>query len=227
MKFTERSYTDGRFFRPKPVVIERPESHLLVVATPWGPVESAQKAAATIVDQFEILQKEDLTTPFEPMPTISVAANRLRIGALTANQYLFRTENARQWKVAVEMVALHYEHHVLSWTHIGGPHLLALEPATETRPILHPLAYEPDWALQSGNQGPLFSQALGLEANLPLRAGSIRLLPGAQLLLLGRSALPRQIYQVERFDSQNLIEAFVEDDVEAPFWMGLIELDEG
>lgn len=216
MQLEQRSYTSGVFFRPKPVVIERPESHLLVVATPWGNVDSAQRVANIIVEQFELLSKDDLTTPYETIPNISAAANRLRVGALTANQYLYRNENGKTWKSAVELAAIHYDRGVLSWVQIGSPHLILLEKG-----ILHPIAYEADWAYQSGNEGPLFTQALGIDNMISLKAGSQRVHPESQLLMVSRGTLPRRIYGLPVFEMDKVIQTMTNDSPVTPFWLGL------
>lgn len=221
MRIDQRSYTNGDYFRPKPVVNERAESHLIAVATPWGPLEAAQKSAQTLSDQFEILSQEDVTTPFESIATLSSAANRLRVGALMANQYLYRTENNKVWKSAVEMTAVHYDHQVLSWVQVGCPHLILLEKET-----LHPLAYEPDWSHQSGNAGPLFTQALGLENNTPLKAGSLRVQPNSQLLMISRGTIPKAIFAFDQFSIDGVAQVLIEDDESAPFWVGLVSLED-
>jgi hypothetical protein len=215
----QRSYTNGVYYRPKPYVLERSDSHLLTVSIPWGPVESARRVGQIVTEQFELLDRDDMTTPFESIPSISSAANRLRMGALTANQSLFRQDNGKIWRSAVELCGIHFDRRVLSWVQVGCPHLLLLE-----KNMIHPLAYEPDWSQQSGNQGPLFSQALGLEGLVPLKAGSLRVSPGAQLLMIARSALPRTLFQFEKFELESLVQSLIDDDHEAPFWAGLIEL---
>lgn len=221
MRIEQRSYTNGVYFRPKPVISERGESHLLAIATPWGPLESAQKSAQMVTEQFELLAKEDVTTPFESIPTLSAAANRLRIGALMANQFLYRNENGKIWKAAVELSALHYDHQVLSWVQVGCPHLLLLEGKT-----FHPLAYEPDWAHQTGNAGPLFTQALGIENNVPLKAGSLRVRPHSQLLLVSRGTLPRSLFALDRFSIEQVGQLLIDEDEKTPFWVGLVTLDD-
>lgn len=214
----QRSYTSGTFFRPKPVIVERPESNLLIIATPWGNVDSGQKVAATMVEQFELLSKDDMTTPYESIPTISAAANRLRVGALTANNYLFRTENGKTWKAAVELAAIHYDKGVLSWVQVGSPHLILLEKG-----VLHPLAYEADWAHQSGNEGPLFTQALGIENMVPLKSGSLRARPESQLLMVSRGTLPRRIFGLPVFDMEKVVQTMTNDNSVTPFWLGLTQ----
>ncbi len=229
MNLSHRSYTTGQFFRPKPVVLERPESDLIVIATPWGPVEHAQKAAEIVVEQFELLAQEDLTTPFESIPTLNPAANRLRIGLMTANIFLFKGENSKAWKSAVEITAIHYSRPVLSWAHVGSPHLLLADPK-----FTHPLAYCLDWDAQTQVQGPLFSQALGIEAQLPISAGSIRAAPGSRLLMLARSHWPREILgrkfgpgnstQGNDQEMDSLVQSLVDENPDNPFWFGLCEL---
>lgn len=225
MNLLQRSYTTGQFFRPKPFVIERPESHLIVIATPWGPLEHAQNTAETVVEQFELLSNEDFTIPFESLPTLNPAANRLRLGLMTANNALIKNENAKGWKTAVEMTAIHFNQNVLSWAHVGSPHLLL----TDTN-YSHPLAYCLDWDVQSKSQGPLFSQALGIEAQLPISAGSIRARRGSRLLMLARSHWPREILgktmapgSVDQ-QMEALVKILVEESPDNPFWFGLCDL---
>lgn len=224
MSFLHRSYTSGQFFRPKPYVLERPESNLIVVATPWGPLEHAQRVAEIVTEQFELLSREDLTTPFESIPTLNSAANRLRMGLMTANQFLFKGENAKAWKTAVEIVAIHYDKPVLSWAHVGGPHLLLADSK-----FTHPLAYVLDWDAQTQIQGPLFSQALGIEAQLPISAGSVRVNKGSRLLMLSRSHWPRGILSnpfgkgSSEQEMDLILKSLVEENSENPFWLGLFD----
>lgn len=225
MQLFQRSYTTGQYFRPKPVVIERPESHLIVVATPWGPVEHAQKSAEIVVEQFEILSNEDLTTPFESIPTLNAAANRLRIGLLSANQYLFKNENAKAWKTAVEVMAIHSYGGVLSWANVGSPHLLV---ANKTLTL--PLQYQMDWEIQSLKKGPLFSQALGLEGQALISAGSVRVPPKSRLVMLAHSHWPRQILnqslgqESAEQDLESLLQIIVQESSDSPFWMAVTDL---
>lgn len=225
MSLIQRSYTSGQFFRPKPFVLERPESNLIVIATPWGPLEHAQRVAEIVTEQFELLSREDLTTPFESIPTLNSAANKLRMGLMTANQFLFKGENAKAWKTAVEIVAIHYDQPVLSWAHVGGPHLLLADSR-----FTHPLAYALDWDAQTQIQGPLFSQALGIEAHLPISAGSVRVSKESQLLMLSRSHWPRSILSQAFGKKQSeqemdlVLKALVEENPENPFWLGIFNL---
>lgn len=224
MNFLHRSYTSGQFFRPKPFILERPESNLIVVATPWGPLEHAQRVAEIVTEQFELLSREDLTTPFESIPNLSSAANRLRMGLMTANQFLFKGENAKAWKTAVEIVAIHFDKPVVSWAHVGGPHLLLADPQQT-----HPLAYALGWDAQTQQQGPLFSQALGIEAQLPISAGSVRVKSGSRLLMLSRSHWPRNIL-AQAFGKKGseqemdlVLKSLVDENPENPFWLGLCD----
>jgi len=221
IKLNERSYTNGKYFRPKPVIVQRPESHLLIVATPWGGLEATQKAAESIADQFEELSREDLTTPFDRMASLSSAANRLRTGVMLANQDLFRNENGKLWKTAVEIVALHYDKGILSWVHVGSPHLLLNDGSH-----IHPFAYDIDWAGQSQNQGPLFSQALGIESSIPMNVGSLRVPDHCQIMMLSRGHIPRAVFQAQTFEFDRLQESLITDNPAAPFWLGLVELSE-
>lgn len=221
MNFSQRSYTNGETFRPKPILIEKPESGLIVIATPWGPVESAHRVAEIVSEQFELLAREDMTSPFESVPSLSAAANRLRIGVLAANAYLCKNENAKQWKSAVELTAIHYARGVLSWVHVGSPHILLHDGQH-----IHPVAYDVDWTSQSQNKGPLFSQALGLDSNPALKAGSVRLRKAAQILLLSRSTVPGGLFTKDHFELENLLEDLVQDQSAEPCWVGVLNLDE-
>lgn len=220
MQLNHRSYTDGSTFRPKPVVVEKPELGLIIVATAWGPIESATRTIEIILEQFELLSREDMTTPFESIPSISSAANRLRTGVLMANAYLQKSENNKQWKTAVEVSVVHVSRGVLSWVHVGSPHLLL-----NVGNNIHPLAYEMDWSLQSKNKGPLFSVALGLDNNPPLNVGSIRLTGEAQLLMLARSQVPRSLFGLEKFEADEVLQTLVQDQSSSPFWLGVAEIE--
>lgn len=220
-KVSHSSYTNGQYFRPKPVLIERPDSHLLVVATGWGPLEMTQNAAELVVNQFEQLAQEDQTTTVEVTASVSTPANRLIAGIKQANQYLYKTENAKLWKAAVEITALHYDRGVLSWVHVGSPHVILNDGKN-----IHPVAYVVDWVAQTGNQGPLFSQALGMDPHVNMTVGSLRLGSETQILLLGRSIMPRSVLSCEKFVAPEIQRLLVDDDPNAPFWLGLVELED-
>lgn len=221
IQIRQRSYTNGKFFRPKPTVVERPESHLLVVASSWGTTDAGGRAAHLLIDQFETLSQDDVTTPYEMMPSLTSAANRLRLGAVAANQTFYRSENAKLWRAAVEVAAVHFEKNVFSFVQVGAPHLLLLQNED-----LHPLAYEPDLAFEVGNVGPLFSRAIGVDSQVLVRAGSMRVRGDAKLLMLSRSTLPRKIFASAQFDEKSIVDILTKDDPDEPFWLGLIDFSE-
>lgn len=215
MKLTQRSYTNGKVFRPKPVIVERPNSNLLVIATPWGPEHSAEQVCEIFISRFESLIVANDIFPYRGQ-----VLNRMVAAVQKANLELGRSENERRLTTIVEFSAFHYQQGILNWIHVGSPHIFVRQSEE-----VHPLAFEPDWATTQPGAPPLLRYGLGVGSELKMHSGTLRLTPQDQLLLLARSAVPSVLYSPRPHGIDRLAHRLVRNNAELPFWIATLELD--
>lgn len=114
---------------------------------------------------------------------------------------------------------LSYRNHVLSWVQLGTPHLILTgEQGAQ------PLASYPDWAWQLQQDAPLVSKALGLERNCYPNCGSHRVQGHEKVILVARSAVPASLYTLKNVDLSTCGQALVDDQMQTPFWLGVLDL---
>jgi len=218
MDLVQRSYS-GHTFRPRPLIEIEKSTNTIIIATSWGTPEHAQ----TVIE----LIKEQLTTSHQPEATrvgnfvegLSEESNRLRAAASIANDQLYLRENSKQYTAAVEIALISVHKKNLNWVQLGTPHLILSGDEG-----FQPLSYTPDWSWQLQQSSPLVSKALGLERNSYFNCGSYRLKGDEKLFLIARSAVPSLLYSQESPDLKSCAEVLVEDNADAPFWLGVLDL---
>jgi hypothetical protein len=227
MNFQERSYS-GKFVRPRPECEFLPGEQLLVVATPWGPRSAAKDAVKTVSD-FVIthFRDPDATSPFPRIPALSDVANVVRIGALMANDHLFRGENKEEYRAGVEFFAAMKKEREITWIQIGQPHVVLFRK--NKTPLV--LGANIDLSMEMADVGngphdPLPNDGLGLHAIPPLFLNSFRAQPGDKLALLSCSWPPEELYRAseEKRTLEGLTEILVKSGNGQPFWIGLWEI---
>jgi hypothetical protein len=218
MRLEERSYS-GKTFRPKPLLVSAEGGSALFVLSSWGHRDDAQQVAEIFSEQAQIGDTQDLTTPFGYIESLGPMANRLRTAAHLANDLLFRSSNQAEYVSGLEVLALAYKDNILSWMQVGGPHLLLIQDG-----VTQPLASQFDWSWQLNQSAPLPCQCLGLQRSLHIHCGSAVLLPGAEIFMIARGAVPSAVYAGAKTDLPSMSKILVEDNSEAPFWLGHIKL---
>lgn len=216
MQFEERSYA-GSSLRPKPVIMFDDGLGALVVLTAWGNRDEIDRIQRVFADQIRALENSELTTPFGRVESLSSKANQLRTACYLCHDLLYREVNRLEFSTAIEVLALHLEHDVLSWAQIGAPNLY-LRQAHE----LHPLAVQLDLSWQFGQSVPLASSAMGLDTAITPQCGSLHLPSGSDLVLLSRSAMPAKLYANCPSTLNEFATAVAGANTEAPFWAGWI-----
>lgn len=220
MDLVQRSYS-GHSFRPRPLVEENPATQTFIVVTSWGAPEHSQKVADLIKEHMNLSEDADSTNVGTFVQGLTDEGNRLRAAAQIANQYLYKNENSREYSAAVELALISVRRKVLSWVQIGNPHLILSTPKG-----IEPLCYSPDWSWQLQQSSPLVGKALGLERTCNLNCGSYRLQGEGdeKLMLIARSAVPGNLYTLKKIDLMMSSQLLVEDNSEAPFWLGILDL---
>lgn len=227
MELVSRSYS-GNLFRPKPEVYCERDGVLCIVATPWGPRNSARKVVQTIQDFFlSAKSDQEVTSPFQRLTCISPLANNLRVAVMLANDVIYREDNRNELTSGVELFVCARSGSEVVWTHIGQPHVLL---DRKNLPIIT-LSTSPDAAFDfSVGQNwlpPLPSALLGTDATSNFQIRSFRPQKEDRLLLASRSLLPQQLQLMPR-DKRNLEALTLElssSDAQMPFWLGQVTLD--
>ena len=225
MHFEERSYS-GESTRPRPECYFSESEQLLIVATPWGAQSSAQRAIEKI-KEFVLTTREDneITFPFERLTSLSTAANNVRIGALLANDSLYRNENKHEINAGVEVAVIYVKDQECVWLHVGQPSLFLDRPATSITPISTEMDLSFEMAQGGDRLPPLPSKLLGLDSNLNFSVGSFRRQPEDKIILLSRTNLPTEIYyQAQGQTLEQLTQTLAHGEPQMPFWLGMLQL---
>jgi hypothetical protein len=223
----ERPYA-GKTFRPLPEIHLDPSSGSLIVATPWGPRTAARKAIDRMLE-FLALAREDreATSPFERLSCLSGPANNLRIGALLANDIIYREDNAQEYRAGVELFAMNIEDNEVVWVQAGSPQILlnrrgrGLLPLGSLVDLSFDMSDDPKEILP-----PLPSQLLGLDSSLNLTLNSFRARPGDRVVLLSHSQLPQSLFNMkdDELSLETLSRQLARIHPDLAFWLGIVKL---
>lgn len=209
MRLQHRSIK-GQALRPSPIVSSM-EGELIVVATPWGDPSAAKKAVQNI-EEFMHMTEAELSTEVAVL-------ERLRAAFLATNEMIYLSHNRVEYQTALELLAIHYHHGVLTWTQVGSPNL-NLQLGHRTLPLTVSL----EWSFQTQQLSPLPSQVLGIDKNPILQSGTCRVTAGNQLVLLSSSVIPEDFFRYQASDFETMVRFIHQQNVGQPFWLGLIDL---
>lgn len=227
MGFQERSYS-GKIFRPRPEIHYSNAEHLLIVATPWGPRSSAEKAIKTIANYYLATNEDmEITSPFERLSCLSTTANNLRIAVLLANDWLSREENKSEYVSGVEIFATVVRHRECVWVQVGHPQVLLYRPGRHISSLGTSLDLAFDLSNEAKLLAPLPQQLLGLDSTVNLTMNSFRPTNEDRLILISRSSLPSTIYDLKasQIDLDPISRLLAQDDPDLPFWLGIMGLN--
>lgn len=226
LSFDERPYS-GSTFRPRPEIHFDPQTNLLIVATPWGPRAGARKAIDRMLNYLMLAQGDkEVTSPFERLSCLSVAANNLRTSALLANEAIYRDENKTEYKVGVEIFAAYFQGNEGVWVQAGHPHILLSRTDNSVTPLGCPTDLSFDLSSKENLLAPLPSLLLGLDSTVNLTIGSFRAQVGDKIVLLSHSQPPRQIFSFEssQVKLDTLSKSIAQQAPDLAFWLGILEL---
>jgi len=225
LHFEHRSYS-GRQFRPRPEIHFDRDNQLLLVATPWGPRQSARKVIDCILDYYVLARSDqEVTSPFEKLSCLSMAANHLRTATLLANQLLYREDNRDEYRVGVELFGASFVDHELVWLQAGQPSIVL---ARQTGKVVS-LGGSTDLAFDLSSSNELLpalpSQLLGLDSSINFTINSFRPYDRDRLILMSHSCLPASIYSTgyESMQLDELVRSLARTDPETAFWLGVLE----
>lgn len=227
MKLLERSFS-GKLFRPRPEIYFSDGGNLLLIATPWGPRGHGQNVIETI-SSYYLATCEDLeiTSPYERLSCLSTIANNLRIAVLLANGWLSREQNKSEYSAGVEIFAAALKDHEFVWLQVGSPQVLLFRPTRGVVPLGCPIDLSFDLSERDRMElPPLPSQLLGLDSTVNLTMNSFRPLPGDKLILISRSFIPADVYNLtkDQITLDQISRILSHDDPDVPFWLGVYDL---
>lgn len=216
MEFQSRSYNPGTVFRPKPFILRRPESSLMIVTTSWGHQGEDERVANQILEKIEKGVGSEETTSVSQR-SLSWT-NRLRRALIDVGQTIYKQDNAKQLRLLIEALVVQIEGNEVTWAQTGQPNLYLLR-----RGRLAPLVVQPDHSILNPGLAPLPSVGLGLEPQTPVQAGSAAWMRGDQLLMLAQAWDPQWLRSNDASpDFQKLTAELIRNQPELAFWCGQI-----
>ncbi|MFN8846753.1 MAG: hypothetical protein ACK5V3_13650 [Bdellovibrionales bacterium] len=221
MKFFERSY-NSELIRPKPLIHQDEAGGLILIVTPWGSQEGAQKTLDFIVQHLmTVKQDQEHTSPFQKIQSLSDDANQLRQAAMMANDFIYRSVNPDSLELVVEVLFLGIQKKQVAWCQIGCPHLL-LKKKKES---LQPISCHPETRADL-LKFPLPQYFLGADATVSPRCGDLQLDKGDEVILLSSSQLPTSLWSAtQSSELEEWTDRITEVDSSQPFWLGRLKLD--
>lgn len=222
MEFQERSFIGNNSAVPTPEIYFNADEKLLIVATPWGNSSGAKRLVQTI-SEYYLATKEDkeATSPFRRLDYLSGIANNLRIAVLVGNELLYREDNRNEYRSGAELFVASMQERELAWVQIGQPHVMISRNQRAILPLSTHLSLASE--VDSESLPPLPNSLLGVSSEPDLVIQSISPAKGDGLLLLSRSWIPNELYNVTKRNFQSLSKA-LSSDAEEPFWLGYLTL---
>ncbi len=227
MKIEERSY-NSKLIRPKPVVYS--ENDLIVIATSWGQGNHAQKVVDEVSKYIDVAKADvEVTSPFEFLSCLPDEVNYLRTAIQIANEGLYRSENRGEYESGVELTVLYKKRSQIAWAQVGAPAIMLKRGSIPLQPLSAPIDLSMELSPDENFLSPLPSQLLGLEPTCDIKVGHFNSRPKDQVILLSCSRLPRALWSVKSsiLTLPELTSCLVQGQEEQPFWLGIVDLDEG
>lgn len=213
MEVQSRSYNPGPVFRPKPFILERPESNLIIVTTSWGHQGEDEKAAKMILEKIEQSGNEDMTGMHDRSNT---DIERLRRSLLETGQTIYKQDNSKQLRLLIEALVVQIDGNSVIWAQTGQPNLYLLRKGR-----LAPLVVQPDHSIRNPGLAPLPSVGLGLDAQTPVQAGAAAWMKDDELMFLAQSWDPQWFRSHDaRPDFQKITAELIRNQPEIAFWCG-------
>lgn len=222
MKFESHIYSSKQY-RPKPIYHFNEKAGLLITLTPWGSRQKIEPLLQNISDFIATyINDPEATTPFQRLAHLSLEANALNTAALVASKNLYTSLNESELHGGFELSALVIKDQVLTWIQSGHPHIIL----DRNNKSLLPLHIEVDFSSEFEEQNklsPLPSHLLGVSESPYLNWGRMKLQPEDKIILLSRSWIPSELYQLRSADRSlnKIVNLIVNNDSEQPFWLGL------
>ncbi|WP_413289940.1 hypothetical protein [Bdellovibrio sp. HCB337] len=227
MRLVERSYST-KLHRPRPAIYTEPDGSFVIISTSWGNPEDGQKVNDDIAKYIQAAKADvEVTSPFEFLTALTNEANYLRIASLISNEQIYRSANKNEYISGVETLVLLHKGSQMAYAQVGAPHLLIQKPGRPLAPVA--IGYEASLEMSGvENQilAPLPQTMLGIDASLNIRCGDFHVDEGDRLVLYAGSFWPDSLWTSSQANNlQQLTQKMVQQNPEAPFWLGVVDLE--
>ncbi len=227
MQITTRPY-GGKLFRPLPEVHISEDQNLVIVATPWGQTAIAKdfingvttiwRDSARDIDRAKGYAHDDGLSPLEHL---------FKMAVLAVHEDLKDKYNEEELSAGLEVLCILRTQHKIAWFQVGAPALVLVRDQALT-PLFHPVDFSHDFSTPELLLPPLPKDLLGVQQQVNLTVGGLKLHKGDRFLMVSRSSIPSRFFQT--LDPQSLTldaatEIFAQDNENQPFWMGLLLMD--
>ena len=210
---------------PRAEVLFLDEQKLLLIAIPWGNREPAADFLQQISEFYLASHTdEEATSPFQRIANLGTAGNNLNVAIQLANQKLYREINTKEWISGIQLMAAVQEQNEVIWAEYGGSSLF-LKRANQN---LHPLHISYDLSFDYNKSNilpPLPSKLLGVEPDIYLNFGSLKVKKNDSLFFVANSSLQLQDYQKSNFaDLETLKQSILKQNANQALWLAQWEV---
>lgn len=226
IKISERSY-GGKKFRPNTEVDFESSNNLLLCVTSWGQKEISTRVTESI-KSFISMSGDDTerTMLYAKKDTLNRMGNALRMAVISASEKIYKEFNQDEYTSGFEIFAAIQEGPQWIYVSCGQPSLVLCRKSMGIIPLFQSIdlnVINP----QSSILNPLPNHLLGLGQHPPIHYGNIRLKKNDRLALISRTYLPNSFFKmpVSDFNSDNISQSLANDQLDTPFWLGLIDID--
>ena len=220
MQLQSRSYNPGPIFRPRPFVLNREESSLMVIVTSWTTMTEAERIAQMIAEQVEQTNDDESTRVGDKSKAAPLEyKNDLHRALLVAAQNIYKQDNQKQARLLVEALVIQVQGQSVMWAQVGQPNLYLLRDKR-----LASLVTQADHSVLNPTLPPLPMMGLGLDVTTTVQAGSTRCQPNDQFVILAQTWEPSWPTWKETPSFQQINAHLIEGQSDLPFWSGLISL---
>jgi hypothetical protein len=214
----DRSYSSS-CFRPRPRLFFDHALKRLIVITKWSG-DLSEAIVARHLENFLDLAFDPEKTRVASTIQENVSLESHFVSALSSlNEWLTSEVNALYLKNLFEVCILQLEPSKLSWASVGQPHIM-LSQLNDT----HILRDEKTDSESLSSGGPLPLRALGIFPEVKVSSGVVVLESAPTVYLLSRDN-PARLHSPSIHSAfEDLERSLIEEDPEAPFWLGLVNL---
>jgi hypothetical protein len=189
------------------------DNQMTLVVRAWGSQEYNQKLIDEVSHYLSSAQADlDVTSPFDFKENLSSLANKTRIALLLSQDYFYKVENKNEFTVGFEVIVFFKVKTELAWSSVGRFGLKTINN-NETYTLF-------ELGTSLDNETLLPVELLGVESDVEINSGSLKLNTGTQILLSSVYGGSIDI-DLEHTEKLNLKPS----NSEVSYWYSLINVD--
>lgn len=222
MQVDERSY-GGKLFRPAPVVQASNDERVLFIATPWGDPKIAEDFIEMALNHLNSAQEDpDRTVVFARSESLNREENQMQEAILATHAEMNRKYNDDELRAGVEVLCLLKSHNKITWFQVGAPYLSIIRK-DKLIPVHHPIDLSFDYS-KGETLPPLPKTLIGVQQQVHIGVGTLRIHKEDRLLLVARSYVPYELFKQDpqALDLDSVSRSLAADNTDLPFWAAII-----